>query len=353
MRHRGTRTIRKPDASASKQIPLYPVDIVIPWVNSDDPAWQARYHRYLPETLSGADDAGAERYRDWDLLRYWFRGIEQFCPWVRTIHFITEGHLPEWLNTDHPKLHIVNHSDYIPAANLPTFNSHVIENNMHMIDGLAERFVYFNDDFFVTAPCTVDHFFPDGLPAGIATPSLPWNDDLLTHVSINATGLLNRNFDKANILKRDWRKWLNPRYGARANIQAASLLPWKYISPFYIHHLPQAYIKSVFPLVWEAAESELLETNRSRFRRFSDLNQYIFYYWQICSGLFNPVSPITYGKTFKLGVDDDTVIETAVRSGSQVLLCINDGPVKDVPKTGRRLQQAFESLLPAVSSYEK
>jgi len=73
--------------------------------------------------------------------------VEQFAPWVRKIHFVTCGQKPEWLNADHPKLSLVNHSDYIPQQFLPTFNSSLIEIYLHRIPDLTEHFVYFNDDF--------------------------------------------------------------------------------------------------------------------------------------------------------------------------------------------------------------
>ena len=64
-----------------------------------------------------------ERYRNWENLQYLFRGIEKFAPFVNKVHFITEGHLPKWLNVNHPKLNIVKHSEYIPEVFLPTFSA--------------------------------------------------------------------------------------------------------------------------------------------------------------------------------------------------------------------------------------
>ena len=113
------------------------IDFVLTWVDGADPEWQKeKYARMLKlGVISEADDR-TERYRDWGILPYWFRGVEKFAPWVRTIHFVTYGHLPAWMNVNHPKLHIVNHSDYIPYKYLPTFNSHTIEWNFHKISGL-------------------------------------------------------------------------------------------------------------------------------------------------------------------------------------------------------------------------
>ena len=64
----------------------------------------------------------------------------QFQHIIQKIHFVTWGHIPEWLNTEHPKLNIVRHEDFIPEKFRPTFNSHTIEWNFHRIPGLAEKF---------------------------------------------------------------------------------------------------------------------------------------------------------------------------------------------------------------------
>ena len=84
------------------------IGFVITWVDGSDPVWQAERNKYVSEKQkSHSDIAGDKRYSDNGLLRYWFRGIEQFTPWVRKICFVTYGHLPEWLNLNHPKLNIV------------------------------------------------------------------------------------------------------------------------------------------------------------------------------------------------------------------------------------------------------
>ena len=90
------------------------IDFVIPWVDGGDPEWLKQKNEYSGKKTS-EEDARDIRFRDWDTLKYWFRGVEKFAPWVNKIHFITWGHLPEWMNTENPKLHIVNHKDYIPS----------------------------------------------------------------------------------------------------------------------------------------------------------------------------------------------------------------------------------------------
>ena len=119
------------------------IDFVLPWVDGSDTDWIRERNHYL-----GIKEENVEtsRFRDWENLQYWFRGVEKFAPWVRRIYFVTWGHVPKWLNTAHPKLTVVRHEDYIPAEYLPTFSSHPIELNLHRIKGLSDRFVYFNDE---------------------------------------------------------------------------------------------------------------------------------------------------------------------------------------------------------------
>ena len=123
-----------------------PIDIVLPWVDGSDKAWQKCKAEYLNEPLA---DAREERFRDWGVLKYVFRSIETNLPWARTVHFVTWGHIPKWLNCAHPKLKIVRHEDFIPQEYLPTFSSHPIELNLHRISELESKFVYFNDDMFI------------------------------------------------------------------------------------------------------------------------------------------------------------------------------------------------------------
>ncbi len=62
-----------------------------------------------------------------------------------------------------PRINLVDHRDILPAEALPTFNSHAIETSLHRIEGLAEHFVYFNDDVFLGRPARPETFFsPSG-----------------------------------------------------------------------------------------------------------------------------------------------------------------------------------------------
>jgi hypothetical protein len=102
----------------------------------------------------------AARFRDRDELRYSLRSIDMYAPWIRNIYIVTDRQVPHWLDLSHPRVRVVDHTEIFsdPGA-LPTYNSHAIESQLHHIEGLAEHFLYFNDDVFVGRTLQPDMFF--------------------------------------------------------------------------------------------------------------------------------------------------------------------------------------------------
>ncbi len=142
-----------------------PVDFVYTWVDGADPDWAERFRSTAVEQGRNVDEVALDpaRYRSRGELRYSLRSVWAYCGWVRKIWIVTAGQRPEWM-TDDPRVEFVDHADILPADALPTFNSHAIEAALHRIDGLAEQFVYFNDDMAVARPVRPELFFtPNGL----------------------------------------------------------------------------------------------------------------------------------------------------------------------------------------------
>lgn len=85
--------------------------------------------------------------------RYSLRSLEKNAPWINHVYIVTNGQVPEWLDTSNPKVTIVTHKEIFknPKA-LPTFSSPSIEMNLHHIRGLSDYFIYFNDDVFLGSP---------------------------------------------------------------------------------------------------------------------------------------------------------------------------------------------------------
>ncbi|MFF0474365.1 stealth conserved region 3 domain-containing protein [Streptomyces sp. NPDC004284] len=140
----------------------FPIDVVYTWVDDTDPAWRERrdsVRRGLGMPVDDAD-SGDVRFRNRDELRYSLRSLQMFAPWVRNIYLVTDDQQPDWLDTDQPGIKVVSHRDIFPDQSwLPTFNSHAIESQLHRIDGLAEHFLYFNDDVFIGRPLSPGSFF--------------------------------------------------------------------------------------------------------------------------------------------------------------------------------------------------
>lgn len=142
----------------------FEVDVVYTWVDGDDEEWLAARDARIT-ALGGTPDrraSGASRYRSRDELRYSMRSIHLFAPWVRRIHLVTAGQVPDWLDTSHEQVRVVDHRDILPASALPTFSSHAIETALHRVPDVAEHFVYVNDDVFLGRPRRKEHFFTPG-----------------------------------------------------------------------------------------------------------------------------------------------------------------------------------------------
>ncbi|MDL2316796.1 Stealth CR1 domain-containing protein [Desulfovibrio sp. OttesenSCG-928-A18] len=146
--------------------PGFPVDIVYTWVDGADPVMAAKRASFMPPgEQCHQETRGDCLYRDNQELRYSLRSVERYAPWVRRVFLLVDGQVPDWLNTRHDKLKVIDHKDCIPGHYLPTFNSNVIEAHLHCIPGLSEHYVYFNDDFFLTSMTGPEDFFTaNGLP---------------------------------------------------------------------------------------------------------------------------------------------------------------------------------------------
>ena len=52
------------------------IDFVIPWVDGGDPEWLKEKNEYSGRKTEEDDDRSI-RFRDWETLKYWFRGVEK------------------------------------------------------------------------------------------------------------------------------------------------------------------------------------------------------------------------------------------------------------------------------------
>ncbi|CAM3624488.1 stealth family protein [Nocardiopsis rhodophaea] len=144
----------------------FPIDAVYTWVDGSDSEWAQKRDSYL----SGAGKlnplaASKSRYESRDELLYSLRSLEMFAPFIRNVYIVTDGQTPSWLNLNHSRVRVVDHKDiFSDPSDLPVFNSHAIESQLHHIDGLAEHYLYLNDDVMFGRPVTPHLFFhPNGV----------------------------------------------------------------------------------------------------------------------------------------------------------------------------------------------
>ena len=224
------------------------VDIVFTWVDGEDPAWRDEFstwtERYgLDEGQHVAITPG--RYRSREELRYALRAVWFHCGWVRRVFVVTNGQVPVWLVED-DRLRVVPHSEILPDDALPTFNSHAIESSLHHIPGLAEHFVYLNDDVFIGRPLRPEDFFTaNGLPKVFQSGArIPGYEDERT-----------REVDAAALVGRDL---LEQSFGRVVGTKP-------YHAPFPLRRSINQEIEERFPEV-------VARTAHSRFRNPEDLS---------------------------------------------------------------------------------
>ena len=332
------------------------IDFVIPWVDGNDPVWKVERRKYESQGLQKDSDNRSVRYRDMGTLRYWFRTVEAYAPWVNRIHFVTCGHTPEWLNTDNPKLNIVNHKDFIPSEYLPTFSANTIELNLHRIKGLSDKFVFFNDDVFIINPVKPTDFFRDGKPcdSAIMSPAIMEDKYNMGCITLNNMAIINSYFDKSKVIKRNKRLWFNSKYEQKHQIKNFLLLPWNHFSAFYEFHICSSFLKQTFEELWDKEYESLHETCKRRFRNVKlDNNQWLFRDWQLASGCFVPRST-KFGKLYML--NSESSIKKMILDKKTSVVCINDSSfLSDVEfeLVRKRMIRCFRFKCPEKSSFEK
>lgn len=224
----------------------YPVDLVYLWVDGNDPAWikkKSFYQRKAGQLPQNATDIA--RFRQFDELKYSLRSVEKNLPWINHIFIVTDNQVPKWLDTNNPKITIIDHTQILPKEALPVFNSCALETRLPYIPGLSEHFLYANDDCYVRVPLEKSFFFnQEGNP---------------------------RMYVKYKQRTYNTNLWL-------AQIQKAhQLIAQKYPLNFAItpSHNMEPYRKSYFLEAIDEYTEEFNKTTRSKFRQSSDINRVI------------------------------------------------------------------------------
>ncbi|CAM3448738.1 stealth conserved region 3 domain-containing protein [Stackebrandtia soli] len=226
-----------------------PIDVVYTWVDSRDPVWEKQRRHWGGRVESTLVSAGNdERFADRDELRHSLRSLWMFAPFVRNIYIVTADQHPSWLAAADPRVRVVSHSEIFPDPDvLPTFNSHAIEACLHRIPGLAENFVYFNDDVFLGREATESDFFTI---AGMAK------------VRLSPSQYIYDGEPEPDAIPTDWAAYHSARLIER---------DFGYRFDRRLKHVPLSLKKSVLAEIEERYPEEIQRTRASRFRSSGDL----------------------------------------------------------------------------------
>jgi Stealth protein CR2, conserved region 2/Stealth protein CR1, conserved region 1 len=163
------------------------IDAVIAWVDGDDPQHRAKRKRYLADPGGAAKPervaSDERRFSDNDEIRFCLRSIRNYAPWVRTIWLVTDNQVPAAIDrsrAERENIRIVDHREIFRGYEqlLPTFNSYAIETMLWRIEGLADRFLYFNDDMMFVGPAEPKDFFPNDGKVKLRGRWVTWQEQL-------------------------------------------------------------------------------------------------------------------------------------------------------------------------------
>ena len=246
-----------------KQYPSdFPVDLVITWVNGSDPEWTKKKERFEKMyNIKSSKLVLRSRFLDIGELKYNLRIITKNLPWIRKIFILTDKQRPSWLKKSwNSKVTIVSHSDIFPKAALPVFNSNNIEFHMHKIPGLAEHFIYLNDDVFISRPSNKSTFFTEeGLPI-IPCIIYNWTNHAEIAEKLIKIKYIRNDMGSVQFTLTSQRSYdvFYRRFGIDVDLKSI--------------HGYMTFTKTLIQFMWDAFPKVLNELETHRFRDYSDVN---------------------------------------------------------------------------------
>ena len=143
------------------------IDIVIAWVDGDDPQLKQKREQYKKTENVASSASAATRFASNNEIYYNIASIIKYVPFCRYIYIVTDGQKPQFIDDfakqgicPADKIRIVDHKTIFSGYEqfLPTFNTRSIESMLWNIPDLSDHFIYMNDDFFFNQHSTIDDF---------------------------------------------------------------------------------------------------------------------------------------------------------------------------------------------------
>ena len=293
------------------------MDIVITYVDGNDPVWKQDYEKYTNIPVM------QKRFRDWGTLKYLLRGVEVNMPFIRNVYLVVShpSQVPEWV--DQENLKIVLHKDIIPAEYLPTFNCNPIEMHLHRIAGLDEEYLYFNDDMYPVGMCAPEDFFENG------------KAKIGYYRHLFASGMYKKICRNSDRLAR----------------KALGMKP----SIFFTRpqHICSPMFRSECETLYSSVQNEIHKTSVTRTRTEDNLNQYLFLDYIYYKGRL--LSEAVTNKHISVALASVSKLREAILQPKTKMLCVNDVHLdeKRYELLRAALLEAFEQKFPQKSRFEK
>ena len=285
----------------------FDIDIVFSWVDGTDLEFQRARARRMQSYVVGEGDDHEARFRQIDELRYALRSVYVFAPWIRRIFIATDSPVPYWL-ADHPKVTVVRSEEFFSDPSvLPTHNSQAVESQLHNIPGLAEHFLYSNDDMFFGRAVTPEMFFsPGGITRFI---------EAETRIGLGSSAPERSGFENAARVNRNV---LRERFGVTITR--------------HLEHAATPLRKSVLAELEREFPEEFTRTAASAFRNRADISvtNSLYHYYALVTGraVAQTDARVKYiDTTTKAGLKS---MNGLLKKRSIDMFCLNDGSFPEV-----------------------
>jgi hypothetical protein len=225
----------------------------------------------------------------------------------------------------------VDHREVIPEDCLPTFSSHAIESRLQHIPGLAEHFVYLNDDVFLMRPTRAADFFE---ATGMSKSFMEEYGSVSGEVHLDDPDYLNAARNGKRLLENEFKR-----------------------SPTALHkHTAMALRKDVLLEMQERFAAPIRATTARRFRTPDDISSvsFLYHHYAYLTGraLYAPceaelIRPQSPGY-------EATLEQILVGHLSPLTVCLNDGGGSARRRHWhRRVVEFLEAAFPATTELER
>jgi hypothetical protein len=310
----------------------FEIDMVFSWVDGSSDEFVRERAKRMQSYVVGEGDDSEARYRQIDELKYALRSVYLFAPWVRRIFIATDSPAPTWL-AKHPKVTLVRSEEmFADTSVLPTHNSHAVESQLHRIEGLAEHFLYSNDDMFFGRPLSPSLFFsPGGITKFV---------EASTRIGLGSTHPGRSGFENAARVNR---ALLRDRFGK--------------VTTRHLEHCAAPLRKSVLADLEAAFPEEFRRTAASRFRSATDISvtNSLYHYYALLTGraVVQTDARVKYVETTLRQALP--AMKALLKRRDHDMFCLNDGSFPEISieeRTGAVIE-FLERYFPFAAPWEK